>query len=117
MRPSLTTCLVTAAISSLLGCAGSLAQGPSPELRLRHIVLYQNGLGYFERTGVLQSDHITLQFREREVDDVLKSVVFVEEGLGPNDRPSTVTARLPQGSSRDDREAPTSIELVLSPMT
>lgn len=101
---------------STLGCAGPLAEGPSPELRLRHIVLYQNGLGYFERTGVLAGDRLTLQFREREVDDVLKTVVFVEEGLGPNERPSTVTARLPQ-VSREDREAPTSIELVLSPAT
>lgn len=101
---------------SSLGCASSLSEGPSPDLRLRHIVLYQNGLGYFERTGVLASDRITLRFKEREIDDVLKTVVFVEEGLGPNERPSTVTARLPQ-SSGGDREAATSIELVLSPQT
>lgn len=117
MRSLAAFSLVAAMTASLAGCGGSLAQGPSPELRLRHIVLYQNGLGYFERTGVLQSDRITLQFREREVDDVLKSVVFVEDGLGPKDRPSTVTARLPQNTSREDPEAPTSIELVLSPMT
>lgn len=117
MRSIFATCLMTALAAAVLGCGASLAEGPAPELRLRHIVLYQNGLGYFERTGVLQSDRITLSFREREVDDVLKSVVFVEEGLGPKDRPSTVTARLPQGSAKGDPETPTSIELVLSPRT
>jgi outer membrane protein OmpA-like peptidoglycan-associated protein len=118
MRLSRVSAGVMAAVASLsLGCAGSLAEGPAREMRLRHIVLYQNGLGYFERTGVLQSDRLTLQFREREVDDVLKSVVFVEEGLGPNDRPSTVTARLPQNDHRGDPEAATSVELVLTPAT
>jgi outer membrane protein OmpA-like peptidoglycan-associated protein len=103
--------------SLAFGCGGTFSQGPSPELRLRHIVLYQNGLGYFERTGVLAGDHVTLRFREREVNDVLKSVVFVEEGLGPNERPSTVTARLPEGASHEDPEAPVSLDLVLTPAT
>lgn len=117
MRTFLAACTVALAFPFSLGCASTLAEGPAPELRLRHIVLYQNGLGYFERTGVLPSDRITLRFREREVNDVLKTVVFVEEGLGPNERPSTVTARLPEQGAPGEPEAPVSLELVLSPAT
>lgn len=97
------------------GCTASLAKGPSPSLRLRHIVLYQNGLGYFERTGTMTSDRLSLRFREREVDDVLKSVVVVEQGLGPNDTPSTVSAMLPRSGRAEAPEQPTELELVFSP--
>ena len=117
MRTFLAACTLALAVPFAFGCGGTLAEGPAPELRLRHIVLYQNGLGYFERTGVLPSDRVTLRFREREVNDVLKTVVFVEEGLGPNERPSTVTARLPEQGAPGDPEAPVSLELVLSPAT
>jgi len=99
----------------LTACAAPLAEGPSKGLRLRHVVLYQNGLGYFERTGQMSSDKLGLRFREREVDDVLKSVVVVEEGLGPNDTPSTVSALLPRSGRADSPEDPTELELVFSP--
>lgn len=97
------------------GCTAPLAKGPSPSLRLQHIVLYQNGLGYFERTGTMTSDRLSLRFREREVDDVLKSVVVVEQGLGPNDTPSTVSAMLPRSGRGLGLEEPTEVELVFSP--
>lgn len=99
----------------ITGCGGPLAKGPSPSLRLQHIVLYQNGLGYFERTGTMTSERLSLRFREREVDDVLKSVVVVEEGLGPNDTPSTVSAMLPRSGRSADLQEPTELELVFSP--
>ncbi len=99
----------------LAGCTPTLAKGPSPSLRLQHIVLYQNGLGYFERTGTMSSDRLALRFREREVDDVLKSVVVVEQGLGPNDTPSTVSAMLPRSGRAEGLEEPTELELVFSP--
>ncbi|MDI3283613.1 OmpA family protein [Polyangium sp. 15x6] len=99
----------------LTACAAPLAHGPSKGLRLRHVVLYQNGLGYFERTGEMSSDKLALRFREREVDDVLKSVVVIEEGLGPNETPSTVSARLPRSGRGESPEEPTELELVFSP--
>jgi len=101
-------------VLAISGCA-PFAKGPSPSLRLRHVVLYQNGLGYFERTGTMTSDRLALRFREREVDDVLKSVVVVEQGLGPNDTPSTVSAMLPRSGRADGLEEPTELELVFSP--
>src|SRR5262249_34846261 len=66
------------------------------DFSLHHVVLYQNGIGYFERTGVLRGDRLQLHLREREVDDVLKTLVVVEDTLVPGRKPSTVTALLPQ---------------------
>src|SRR5262245_30658733 len=78
------------------GCATTTT--PSNELRLRHVVLYQNGIGYFEREGVMREDRLRLSFREREIDDVLKSLVVVEEGS--DGKPSTVSARLPEAKAK-----------------
>jgi len=102
-------------LASSLGCAAPLAEGPSKNLRLRHVVLYQNGLGYFERTGEMTNERLALKLREREVDDVLKSVVVVEEGLGPNETPATVSALLPRSGRGEGPEEPTELELVFSP--
>lgn len=63
----------------------------------------------------MTSDRLALRFREREVDDVLKSVVVVEQGLGPNDTPSTVSAMLPRSGRAEGLEEPTELELVFSP--
>jgi len=65
----------------------------------------------------MRSDHLRLSFREREVDDVLKSLVVVEQGLSPKDKPSTVTALLPEEKSGHDAEDTTFLDLVLSPAT
>lgn len=99
----------------LVGCAGPLADGPSKQLRLQNVVLYQNGLGYFERTGEMTTERLALKLREREVDDVLKSVVVVEQGLGANETPATVSALLPRSGRGEGPEEPTEIELVFSP--
>ncbi|MDC0739864.1 OmpA family protein [Polyangium mundeleinium] len=107
--------LLFAPLLLLSACTTPLAHGPSKGLRLRHVVLYQNGLGYFERTGEMSSDKLALRFREREVDDVLKSVVVVEEGLGPNETPSTVSAHLPRSGRGASPEEATELELVFSP--
>ncbi len=80
------TALAAAALAAVTaGCAAPSSAGPAPELRLRRIILYQNGIGYFERTGALQEAKLRLRFREREVDDVLKSLVVVEEGRSITD--------------------------------
>lgn len=92
---------------------------PSRELALRHVVLYQNGVGYFERTGALRGDRLRLQFRSDELDDVLKTLVVVEGGAAdPGKKPSTVTVLLPQAGSKQERESGdgrTWLDVVLSP--
>jgi outer membrane protein OmpA-like peptidoglycan-associated protein len=99
--------------------AESAALVPSRELTLRHVVLYQNGVGYFERTGTLKEDRLRLQFRSGEVDDVLKTLVVVESGAAdPGRKPSTVTVLLPRATRREAAPAedtPTWLDVVLSP--
>lgn len=96
------------------GCAARV-EGPSPELRLRKVVLYQNGIGYFERTGTLPDGRLRMQFRDREVDDVLKSLVVVEEGLDPaREKPSTVSVRLSDRAKTADADGSSALDLVLS---
>jgi len=98
------------------GCTHTV--GPSPDLRLRTIVLYQSGIGYFERTGYLPDGRLRMQFRDREVDDVLKSLVVVEEGLDASrEKPSTVSVRLEDRGAKkgaDDESSSSSLDLVLS---
>src|ERR1700722_2182802 len=114
MRP-LTAVTLALLVGSVGGCA-SRVEGPSPELRLRRIVLYQNGIGYFERTGTLPDGKLRMRFRDREVDDVLKSLVVVEDGLDASrEKPSTVSVRLSDRAKQGkDDDGSSSLDLVLS---
>ena len=102
-------------LATATGCASRVA-GPSPDLSLRRIVLYQSGIGYFEREGLLEEGRLRMQFRDREVDDVLKSLVVVEEGLDASrEKPSTVSVRLEDRAKKPgDDSTVSSLDLVLS---
>ena len=51
-------------------------------LRLDRVVLYRNGVGYFERTGKIDGDILTLKVRKDQVNDLLKSLTVVERASG-----------------------------------
>jgi len=52
-------------------------------LPIKRVVLYSNGVAYIERRGIVNGDaEIDLQFRQSQVDDVLKSMVVVDRGEG-----------------------------------
>jgi outer membrane protein OmpA-like peptidoglycan-associated protein len=85
-------------LSSLAaGCGG--VQRPTDELALRRVVLYRNGLGYFERSGTITRDRMELRFASREIDDVLGTLTVQEQGAA--DR-TVVSASVP---ARRDGEA------------
>ena len=71
-----------------LGCGGT-----GSSLALRRVVLYQNGIGYFERSGEVRQPVYRLRLRSHEIDDVLKSLVVISETGGGEVRP--VTAVIP----------------------
>ena len=48
------------------------------ELPIRRVVLYQNGVGYFEREGEIDSDVITLRIRPDQINDILKSLTVLD---------------------------------------
>ena len=61
----------------LLLVACCLAGCGATSLRLRQVVLYQNGIGYFERSGQSEGGVLRLKLREHEVDDVMKTLTVI----------------------------------------
>ncbi|MES1183924.1 MAG: DUF4139 domain-containing protein [Myxococcales bacterium] len=64
---------------ALFGCA----RGPdiqSPELPLRRVVVYRNGVGYFERGGEVDGEQVSFKMRQRMVGDFLATLAIVERG-------------------------------------
>lgn len=51
-------------------------------LQLSTVVLYRNGVGYFERGGKVDGDKLTLRVRKDQVNDLLKSLTVVERKGG-----------------------------------
>jgi hypothetical protein len=48
-------------------------------LPITRVVLYKHGVGYFEREGVVQGDEaVSLEFKQAEVSDVLKSLIALD---------------------------------------
>src|SRR5688572_26618684 len=63
----------------VVGCA----RGPNvatDQLPLRRVVVYRNGVGYFERSGHVESERVTFKMRQRMVGDFLASLAIVEHG-------------------------------------
>ena len=51
-------------------------------MRLSKVVLYRNGVGYFERGGHVDAESFTLRVRKDQVNDLLKSLTVVERKGG-----------------------------------
>jgi hypothetical protein len=60
------------------GCA----RGPnvSSDLPLRRVVIYRNGVGYFERTGKVDAERVAFKMRGRMIGDFLATLAIVERG-------------------------------------
>jgi hypothetical protein len=54
---------------------GATAESP---LALQRVVLYRNGVGYFERSGSIEGSTLRLRVRKDQVNDLLKSLVVVD---------------------------------------
>lgn len=123
---ALLTAAATAAAPSGCGGHGHFAY-PTAEspLRLDRVVLYRNGIGYFERVGHVDGDVLTIKVRKDQVNDLLKSLTVVERDSGravsvsmPLD-PQTwanaalATLRPGQGSLADVLDALRGTEVVL----
>ena len=63
--------------------SASTAPANKTALPLKKVVLYSNGVGYFERQGAVAGNtNVTLQFTPEEIDDVLKSLVIIDRDRG-----------------------------------
>ncbi|MCU0675507.1 MAG: OmpA family protein [Myxococcota bacterium] len=79
-----------------IGCATS-----ATPVQLRRVVLYQNGVGYFEREGRVENGRVALRLAPHEVDDVLTTLTVVERGdVAQQSSPS---AAIPEGEGDGPR--------------
>ncbi len=85
--------LATAGIS--LGCV----RGPDVQsgLALRRVVIYRNGVGYFEREGKVDEDEVTFKVRAERVGDFLATLAVIEQGGS-----SVRSASFPVDVQKDD---------------
>jgi hypothetical protein len=79
LRPSILTLAVL-----LASCGGHRTPFATTggALALSKVVLYRNGVGYFERGGRVDGDVLTLRVRKDQVNDLLKSLTVVERKGG-----------------------------------
>ena len=104
------------------------AQRPAPKIKLaaqqesqmplpvRKVVLYKNGVGYFEHAGnVSGNQRVTIDFTSPQLNDVLQSLTVLDEGggriAGVNYNSTTPLAEQLKTLSLGMTEDPTSTEL------
>ena len=73
---------VLGVVSSLIAFGAGCATPPVtvPGLNLRKVVIYRNGVGYFERGGHVDSDSVQFKVRKDEVGDFLATLAVLERG-------------------------------------
>ncbi|HTA90387.1 MAG TPA: hypothetical protein VK745_12445 [Polyangiaceae bacterium] len=94
----------SAALGLCLTVATGCARGPNLSvdgLPLRKVVVYRNGVGYFERSGQVDGDSVQFHMRQRMVGDFLATLAIVERGGS-----SVHAASFPLDVSSDDPTAP-----------
>ena len=83
-----------------VAAAGSNAEAPGATLPIKRVILYSNGVAYFERRGrVAGHAEINLAFKQSQVDDVLKSLVVLDLGRAASARSATTLPHRPPRAS------------------
>ncbi|MGH1342554.1 MAG: DUF4139 domain-containing protein [Nannocystales bacterium] len=67
-----------------VGCATSRGSfgAADTDLGLERVVLYRNGIGYFERAGKVDDDVLRIKVRRDQVNDLLKSLTVIDRESG-----------------------------------
>ncbi|MDX6709433.1 MAG: hypothetical protein QOH96_449, partial [Blastocatellia bacterium] len=74
---------VRSSLSSPTAVSSQTTQTSASTLPIRRVILYSNGVAYFERRGTVNGHaEVALQFKQSQVDDVLKSMVVLDLGNG-----------------------------------
>ena len=68
----------SAALLALPACAHRTPYSTVDQLELDSVVLYRNGVGYFERRGNVDEDVLRIKVRKDQVNDLLKSLTVVD---------------------------------------
>ncbi|MCC6216901.1 MAG: DUF4139 domain-containing protein [Polyangiaceae bacterium] len=78
LRPSAIFIGIAATTLVSVGCA--TAHVSTDQLPLRRVVVYRNGVGYFERAGQVEAEEVTFKVRRSRVGDFLATLAIVERG-------------------------------------
>ena len=96
--------LALLALSALPACMPLMqTQEPRTELPVTKVVLYQNGVGYFERRGKIQGKTVELRVRPDQINDVLKSLSVLDLSGGT---PSSASLPVERSGDRLAQELP-----------
>ncbi len=93
--------LALGALSGATGCARSASVQAASSLPLRRVVVYRNGVGYFERQGHVDEDEVRFRVSQREVGDFLATLAVMERGGS-----SVRAAAFPMPEERPESAAP-----------
>lgn len=76
------TYLLCAAALALVGCGQTTTTFVKSDTTLGRVVVYRNGVAYFERYAEVEGDHLKLNVPTDKVDDFLKSLTVVDATTG-----------------------------------
>lgn len=79
MRSSKLVPLALLALTSIACATGRERLATTADLDLERVVLYRNGVGYFERHGSVDESMLTIRVRRDQVNDLLKSLTVVDQ--------------------------------------
>jgi hypothetical protein len=72
-----------AAGAATTGSAAAISAAATKDLPVRKVVLYKNGVGYFEHAGTVSGNQrVTIDFTSPQLNDVLQSLTVLDEGGG-----------------------------------
>ncbi len=109
-------------LALLTGCgAQSATFVHANDTTLGRVVVYRNGVAYFERNATVQGDHLTLKVPGDKIDDFLKSLTVIDAKTG-EPAPISYPTKLPSSESglldmNIGLSGPTTHELRLSYVT
>src|ERR1700722_18465563 len=83
------------------------------ELPIKRVVIYRNGVAYFERAGHVEKDEVRFKMRQAEVGDFLATLAVMERG-GSSVRSAAFPLKDETGKPKDDKEDPdTALRMVV----
>ena len=81
VRALLVACAIAGALGTTAGCAGRQRAVEVPDAALGRVIIYRNGVAYFERKAVVEGE-LTLNVPRERVDDFLKSLTVTDAKTG-----------------------------------
>ncbi|HEX7664160.1 MAG TPA: hypothetical protein VF407_06615, partial [Polyangiaceae bacterium] len=107
MRLSTRSLLIGLLALPAIGC-GRSALLSTDALPLQRVVLYRNGVGYFERAGHVDDQEVRFKMKETEVGDFLATLAVIERG-GSSVRAAAFPLEDPADQNPDDPPKPRSM--------